>query len=115
MNWEAAGAIGELIGALAVVISLAYVGIQVRHNTASQNGLMHQQLVDSQNDANRILIENPEFAELLDKANNDFDSLAAKDKNRVLWMYINFINLWAEGQWNFIKLKQVRVVIVLLS
>jgi hypothetical protein len=30
MNWEAFGAIGEVIGATAVVISLVYVSVQVR-------------------------------------------------------------------------------------
>lgn len=32
MNWEAIGAIGELIGALAVVLTLVYLAVQVRHS-----------------------------------------------------------------------------------
>jgi len=42
MNWEAVGAIGEILGAAAVVLTLAYVAIQVRHAkdaTADQNRL----------------------------------------------------------------------------
>ena len=31
MNWEAVGTIGEIIGSLAVVISLIYVSVQIRH------------------------------------------------------------------------------------
>jgi hypothetical protein len=31
MNWEAIGAIGEILGALAVVITLVYLASQVRH------------------------------------------------------------------------------------
>ena len=31
MNWEAIGAVGELVGAFAVVITLAYLAIQVRY------------------------------------------------------------------------------------
>ncbi|MAX07914.1 hypothetical protein OAL54_01495 [Gammaproteobacteria bacterium] len=31
MNWEAVGAIGDFVGALAVIITLAYLAIQVRH------------------------------------------------------------------------------------
>jgi len=34
MNWEALGAIGEMIGALAVVVTLAYLAVQVRASTA---------------------------------------------------------------------------------
>jgi hypothetical protein len=33
MNWDAIGAIGEIVGALAVVISIAYLAIQIRSNT----------------------------------------------------------------------------------
>ena len=33
MNWDAVGAIGEIVGALAVVITLVYLAIQVRQNT----------------------------------------------------------------------------------
>ena len=33
MNWEAIGAIGEIIGALAVVVSILYLSIQIRSNT----------------------------------------------------------------------------------
>jgi len=35
MNWEAIGATGELIGAFTVVISLIYVGVQVRHSAGA--------------------------------------------------------------------------------
>ena len=33
MNWEAVGAIGEIVGAAAVVASLIYLAIQLRHNS----------------------------------------------------------------------------------
>jgi len=33
MNWEAAGAIGEIVGSIAVLITLIYLAIQVRQNT----------------------------------------------------------------------------------
>ena len=33
MNWDALGAIGELIGALAVVLTLAFFAIQIRHGS----------------------------------------------------------------------------------
>jgi hypothetical protein len=33
MNWDAVGAIAELVGAIGVVLSLAYLAIQIRQNT----------------------------------------------------------------------------------
>ncbi len=33
MNWEAIGAIGELIGAVGVIVSLVYLATQIRHSS----------------------------------------------------------------------------------
>jgi hypothetical protein len=33
MNWEAIGTVAEVIGAVAVVLSLIYVAAQIKHNT----------------------------------------------------------------------------------
>ena len=43
MNWEALGAIGEVVGAIAVVLTLAYLAIQVRQNS---NALDQQNKVE---------------------------------------------------------------------
>jgi len=33
MNWEAVGAVGEILGAIAVLITLGYLAVQIRQNT----------------------------------------------------------------------------------
>jgi hypothetical protein len=33
MNWEALGAIGEIVGTVAVVVTLGYLAVQIRQNT----------------------------------------------------------------------------------
>ncbi len=35
MNWEAIGAVGEVLGALGVVVTLGYLAVQIRRNTNS--------------------------------------------------------------------------------
>jgi hypothetical protein len=35
MNWEAVGSIAELVGAIAIVTSLVFVGLQLRRNTTA--------------------------------------------------------------------------------
>lgn len=35
MNWEAIGAVGEIIGAIAVGVTLVYLAVQVRRSTAA--------------------------------------------------------------------------------
>ena len=33
MNWEAIGAVGELLGAIGVIVTLGYLAVQIRQNT----------------------------------------------------------------------------------
>lgn len=47
MNWDAIGAIGEIVGALAVVITLFYLARQVRQNTTALKANANQALLDS--------------------------------------------------------------------
>lgn len=42
MNWEAAGAVGEIVGAIGVIATLAYLGIQTRNNTKAVNASTFQ-------------------------------------------------------------------------
>ena len=36
MNWEAIGAVGEIVGALAVLVTLVYLAMQIRQNTKAK-------------------------------------------------------------------------------
>ena len=43
MNWDAIGAVGEILGAIAVVISLVYLAFQIRdQNQQSRLAAMHE-------------------------------------------------------------------------
>ena len=47
MNWEAIGAIGEIVGATAVVVSLVYLASQVRQNSRIVKGASAQSLTQN--------------------------------------------------------------------
>ena len=48
MNWDAIGAIAELLGAVGVIASLIYLATQIRQNTRSVRGATYQSLVVGQ-------------------------------------------------------------------
>ena len=50
MNWEAIGAIGEILGAVTVLGTLAYLAVQIRQNTA-QTKLDSIQAINASNDS----------------------------------------------------------------
>ena len=37
MNWEGIGAVGEILGAIAVMITLGYLAVQIRQNARAMN------------------------------------------------------------------------------
>ena len=64
MNWEALGAIGEIVGAVAVVVTLLYVAVQVWRSTrasAVEAKLQSKRLFEDFIDP---LIETPELNDL---------------------------------------------------
>lgn len=53
MNWDALGAIAELLGAIAVFLTLAYLTIQVRQNSVAldlQNQFSAAQIMQARTD-----------------------------------------------------------------
>ena len=49
MNWEALGAIGEIIGAAGVIVSLLYLAVQVRNNSRQLRHAAAQAVLDKLN------------------------------------------------------------------
>ena len=46
MNWDAIGAIGQMLGSVAVLVTLAYVAMQLRQADRNQRGLMNQGVIN---------------------------------------------------------------------
>lgn len=56
MNWEAAGAIGEMVGSAAVLVTLIYLAIQVRQNTRHVRAQMgHDGWLQNANDLTAMM------------------------------------------------------------
>ena len=87
MNWEAIGAIGEIVGALAVVITLVYLSFQLRNNTYATRASIAQALEDSINNGNLLLAGNPSLAKLY-RAGKYGDWEALTDDEKFSWSYV---------------------------
>ena len=86
MNWEAIVAIVEVVGLLAIVISLIYVAVQVRQNSQllertiqSVRTQTYQYLVEDFNFYRQLLMDR-EVAELYIRGLADFKSLAPAER-----------------------------------
>src|SRR5262245_53393900 len=70
MNWEAIGAIGEVVGAGSVVVTLVYLAIQVRQNTKAERIGTAQQILSTGALINAESANNPELFDVMLKLGN---------------------------------------------
>ena len=67
MDWIAVGAIAELIGALAVVLTLFYLADQVRNNTRMARGAATSEAVAAIRNATTFFVNDASMNELFRK------------------------------------------------
>ncbi len=68
MNWDALGSTAEMLGAVAVVASLFYIGSQIRYSAKVARANAFQNLVTSMVEINSSMMLNPEFVNLATRA-----------------------------------------------
>ena len=80
MNWEAASAVAEILGLIAVVVSLLYLAFQVRQNTIQlkQDNMLKN--VRGTLDTNWYYHRDPAAFEVFRKGVKSFDAMAPQDQ-----------------------------------
>jgi hypothetical protein len=79
VNWEAISAIGQLVGAFAVVISQIYLASEVRSNARATRLASMRSMSDAFNRWVQDLAEHPHLSELYYRGIHDFESLEGAD------------------------------------
>ncbi len=69
MNWEAIGAIGEILSAITVIASIFYLSIQIRQNTRGQSIAIFESAMSGFNEVNRFFWGDLERASITQLAN----------------------------------------------
>ncbi len=80
MNWDAVGAIAEIAGVLLIVVSLVFVGIQVRQNTTQLRQDNLRETIRGLLDTNWYFHRDDAAFEVFRQGCNSFEELAPKDK-----------------------------------
>lgn len=93
MNWEAVGAVAELVGAIAVVLTLAYLAVQIRQNSRLIESSLAESHVSAANEVSRILASEAGAANIFwDGLENSRDSLSLEHRRRfdaLLFLYVS--------------------------
>ena len=62
MNWNAIGAVGEILGAAAVFLSLIYLAFQIRQSTVVARSTIRHQITQGVTSFSEIVTMQPELA-----------------------------------------------------
>lgn len=97
MNWDAIGALGEMIGAGAVVVSLIYLAIQIRgQNFETRVAGMHA-VSEGFRDSIGSLAEHPHVAHVWIKSNVDPGSLTDEELVHMFAVAQRNFRVWEEA------------------
>lgn len=103
MNWEAVGAISEMIGASAVVVSLIYLAFQIRQNTkqleqSERRSIAASVSVSATNyrENRNVIYTNAELCEIHLRGMADPESLNDLERYRFRLLMSNFV----EANWD---------------
>jgi len=87
MNWDAIASIADAIGAVAVVITLVYLAVQVKEqNKQSKLTAIRDLASDWANGLNE-LSKNDDLFDLYMRAIQDYESLSGADRVKAYWMF----------------------------
>jgi len=88
MNWDAMGAIGEVIGAITVVASLIYLAGQIRHTNRLANSNSLQSVLQSEMNFASIIIENADIWERLIQGDTFTDNVERRKAMALYNLYL---------------------------
>ena len=102
MNWNAIGAIGEVLGAVAVFITLAYLAIQIRQNTRSVSTSVYESAMSGFNEVMRDISTNGELASIVRRGGLDPTSLSEEE----LFRFTFAVRCYANHVYKLFRLRQ---------
>lgn len=92
MNWDAVGAVAEVVGAAGVLITLVYLAVQIRHNSASVDASTEDGVTSGFNDVNNVIAADAELARIFTAGLEDPESLSDEEAVRFSFLFSSYVN-----------------------
>lgn len=96
MNWDALGAVGQLVGALAVVATLLYVSRQLRQQTRALNTTVRDSVFHQLQEWNYQIVADRPLADLFQRgaASADWREFDHVDQARLIHVFYSFFKVF---------------------
>lgn len=102
MNWDAIGAIGEILGALAVVATLGYLAIQIRQSTAVARSSTRQAIAEMSMASGSDVVRDRELAEI-ELRNMKGEALGEVDRLRMFARAYTGMRHWENIHYQYLS------------
>src|ERR1700681_458861 len=90
-NWEAVSAISQMVGSIAVVLSVHYLAVQVHHSTRIAKLAAQDAAATSLREVTRPFAENAELARVWRRGLENLQSLSAEEQARFFHSSYQFL------------------------
>lgn len=99
MTLQELGSLGEIIAALATIVTLIYLAVQIRQNTQSVRMSAETEMSHQFAQWSAQVVNNPDLGRIWDTAAGDMESLTDDEKRVYLWYVAELFFLY-EGQFH---------------
>ena len=108
MNWDAIGALGEVLGAIAVIATLLYLAVQTKHARVAVETAATLGTIEGHSRFRQALMTNPTLSDLLAKANSGTD-LTEGEAQRIKMLFLELFLACVAGVATQANIKSPRV------
>lgn len=106
MSWDAIAAGGEVVGALAVVVSVVYLAVQIRKQTAESQLAATRELSVLYINSLKSVREDKELLAIYLKATQDYDGLPIEERYRIAILIQEVFRVFEQ---HFVHIQQNKV------
>ena len=103
MDWTAIGAIGEMLGAAGVIVTLLYLARQVRQNTRATRLSTSHSIAAAARDWNRPLLADPDLAWTFQVGTEDPTQLDEKEQARFIELCFSLFRMFEDAHYQYEK------------
>ena len=106
MNWDAVSAVAEWFGVMLIVVSLAYVAIQIRQNTRTVQAATELETGRQWSEFHARVAHSADMPDIWDKGLTNPENLTAQEKRRFIWLVAEYLfvveSLYRQRQLGFL-------------
>jgi hypothetical protein len=102
MNWDAVSAISQLIGSVAVVLSVLYLGVQVHRSTRVARLATQDAAATALRDVTKPFMENAELERIWRVGLEDLNALSVEDRARFFHATYQFLKAFETIHFHYV-------------